>query len=65
MDEFLYQSLVMNAMEGLLASQSQDFKYVDIPGKKKEELLADDAFKIADEFIKRFVKIKDLAKKLD
>lgn len=45
----------MNAMHGLLAGDcTSDRKYIDEPGKKKEQKLADDAFKIANEFAKRF-----------
>jgi hypothetical protein len=55
MDDFFYKSLVMNAMHGLLAGDcTSDRKYIDEPGKKKEQKLADDAFKIANEFAKRF-----------
>lgn len=65
MDDFLFKSLVMHAMNGLLSSQCPDWKYVDQPGKNKEELLADDAFKIANEFAKRFKEIEELSAKLD
>lgn len=58
MDDIYLKTLIMHIAEGLLASQSQDFKYIDTPEKKKEEMLADDCFKYANELMKRFKALK-------
>jgi hypothetical protein len=65
MDDFFFKSLILNAMQGLIASQTDDRRYIDHPDYKKEAQIADDAFKLANEFMKRFKEIDDAASKPD
>jgi len=65
MDSFLFNSLVMHIAQGLLAGQGPDRRYIDHPGKKKEELLADDVFKYSNEIMKRLKEKEDMAAKPD
>lgn len=57
----LYEQLVCHAINGLLACQNADTRYVDEPGKKKEVKIAEDAIKIADE-VQRQLKLKTKTK---
>ena len=65
LDSFLFNSLVMHISQGLLAGQGTDRRYIDHPNKKKEEILADDAFKFACEIYKRLKEREEMAAKPD
>ena len=54
-DDIFFNTLVLNIASGLLAGQGQerDLRYRDIPDKKKEELLAEDAVNYADAIMRK------------
>ena len=49
----------MHITEGLLAGQTQDYRYINRPGQTKEEHLAQDAFNYADKIMERFNKLDE------
>lgn len=52
--DIYYRTLVMHVSAGLLASQCPDFRYIDVPGKTKEQQLSEDAFAYADALMLTF-----------
>ena len=66
MEDFLFKTIAMHAMQGLIAGQGNDssYRYVNHPDKTKEKQIVDDAMKIAHEMMKRFDEIES-SKKLD
>jgi len=65
MDQFLFKTCAMHAMQGILASQSFDHKFTDQPNKKKEVQIVDEAIKCANEMMKRFLEIDSVAQKAE
>jgi len=61
MHDLLHKTLVMHIAQGLLSAQSPDFKFVDLPNKKKEVVFADQAFAYANEIMKRFKELDQKA----
>ena len=58
MPDIYFRTLVMHIVQGLLASQTDDRKYIDRPDKKKEECLAEDAIIYANAIMRKFSELK-------
>ena len=48
-----FEQITIAVAQGLLASQTETFKYIDTPEKKKEDLFVDDVLKFSWALTKR------------
>jgi hypothetical protein len=57
MNDFIFKTCAMHAMQGFLASDSgQDRKYINQPDSTRFEQVAIDSMKMAEEMMKQFDK---------